>query len=370
VSFAKLGLSNADARKAWAERKAAALSVELQARGLGHIEPEDADVGDLIEGTLSLLERELRPATVVTYRRALDDFLAWTVERGVRRSRSLCASDLAHFRDWILKSRCRLVPVVGKNIGRGKYRPGKQPITTGGINVILRSVRAILSRLADRGALLFTPDDVRKKLPLVRVDCPEKRVLDSDSVRKVLTAAIDDPDPDAAPFTAGLLLGGFRFSELATLDSSSLNPETAAVRLASSATKGRQPRVIDLHVAPTLGKILGRSKNGPVFPGFTRDRAKKLLGRLKRRAKLRFNWQALRRTCGSFMACAHFGGVYVAAARLGHGFQVAEKHYLRRVAVPPDAKSLEEAMDAVDLFEQIADHAEIGGKVVHLEVAG
>jgi integrase len=164
-----------------------------------------------------------------------------------------------------------------------------------------------------------------------------------------------------APLVAAATLTGMRFSELVDLDWRQVDLDASGhdgtpvgeIRL-TSATKTRRARLVGLEVCPTLRALLDlmhdkRSK-GLVF-GLKEDEAKAAARRLVAEydAPDSFNWQALRRTAGTFLTNAP--GIYGAASayhsakQLGHSVQVAEKHYVGVVrGIPAEAKTLEAAM--------------------------
>ena len=94
---------------------------------------------------------------------------------------------------------------------------------------------------------------------------------------------------------------------------------------------------------------LATGGKGNVF-GLTRGTAEAARKRLHEYgAPDAFNWQALRRTCGTYLTNAPgiFGGAsaYRSASQLGHSVQVAEKHYVGVArGIRPDARTLEAAM--------------------------
>lgn len=355
VSFRRLGITNADGRAAWAKRKAETLTDERKKQAETNVSfNPDAETSELVAGALAVLSCTVRPATLAAYKRGTDALLSWTAETGLNRAGSLTQAALTMFPDWLLTARKKQVPVGGKDVGRGKFRPSDQPLSPGGVNVLLRGVRVVLTWLAKRSQLALSVQEVRDALDLCPVGQRDVNVLDAAQVKKVLNAAMADTDPDAADFCAALLLSGCRFSEMAKLDGDDVNKPTEIIRL-TSATKSGNSRVVDLRVSPSLLTLLARRSPSAIFPGLTKDRAKRVLRRLNRRSRVKFSWHDLRRTCGSFLACAPFGGAYVAAARLGHGVQVAERHYLRRVFVEPEARTIEQAMGCEDLFERIAE---------------
>jgi integrase len=59
----------------------------------------------------------------------------------------------------------------------------------------------------------------------------------------------------------------------------------------------------------------------------------------------RFSWHTLRRTCATFMACTPQIGPWSATKQLGHrSMSTTEKHYLGRIKINSEAKTLEAAM--------------------------
>lgn len=73
-----------------------------------------------------------------------------------------------------------------------------------------------------------------------------------------------------------------------------------------------------------------------------------------------FEWQALRRTCGTFLTNAPgiFGAAsaYRSARQLGHSVAVAERHYLGlERGIPREARTLEQAMQIEAEVQQILD---------------
>jgi len=245
------------------------------------------------------------------------------------------------------------VPIAGGK--RGAWGEGKDPLKPGAANVVLSSVRAVLAELAKRSLIPMKKADVHEHLCNYRVDPREVRVLKPGEIKKLLNAALKDNDPDVPQLVAALLLSGCRIGEALQLRATDVNHETGVIRIAGTATKTRMPRTIDLARTPVLAALLKRRGTGPLFT-ITRDRAKSIQSRLIRRAQLGFkwSWHTLRKTCGAYLACGPWGA-YAAAATLGHGVQVSERHYLRAVRVPQDATTIEQAMGCEDLFERIAE---------------
>lgn len=110
-------------------------------------------------------------------------------------------------------------------------------------------------------------------------------------------------------------------------------------------------RTIDLSVSSTL---MARAKEwsereGRLFP-VTEGVVEASLRRIiKLHGAPKYGWHALRRTCGTYLANAPgiwgAASVFVTSKQLGHNVEVAQKHYLGRIKVKPDAKTIEEAME-------------------------
>jgi hypothetical protein len=110
---------------------------------------------------------------------------------------------------------------------------------------------------------------------------------------------------------------------------------------------------VSLEVSPALAALLAglapaEQRKGPVWK-LTGDQVKASAKRLDRYgAPAGWTWQALRRTCGTYLTNAPgiFGAAsaYRSARQLGHSVQIAERHYLGVVKVPKEATTLEAAM--------------------------
>ena len=100
---------------------------------------------------------------------------------------------------------------------------------------------------------------------------------------------------------------------------------------------------------------------GSVF-GITRGEAKAAEKRLIREygAPAGSGWQALRRSCGTYLTNAPgiFGAAsaYRSAKQLGHSVQVAEKHYVDVArGIARDARTLEAAMQIATQVQSVID---------------
>lgn len=110
------------------------------------------------------------------------------------------------------------------------------------------------------------------------------------------------------PLLTFVLLTGMPLNEAVTLTWEQVDLEANEIYLRGASTKTKQARTIDLSVSPALVAMLAKMKpdeaTGSVF-GLTRDDAMAAGKRLHRyRAPATFTWQALRRTCGPYLANA------------------------------------------------------------------
>ncbi|HEX5656454.1 MAG TPA: tyrosine-type recombinase/integrase [Polyangiales bacterium] len=131
--------------------------------------------------------------------------------------------------------------------------------------------------------------------------------------------------------------------------------QVGEVHLRGSNTKTRRARTIDLAVSPALHELLGVMHDavggkGRVFE-LTRSTAEAAANRMRDEygAPAAFTWQALRRTCGTYLTNAPsiFGAasIHRSSRQLGHSTQVAERHYLGTFrGIPREARTVEAAM--------------------------
>ena len=126
-------------------------------------------------------------------------------------------------------------------------------------------------------------------------------------------------------------------------------------------------RRIPLDITPMLRQLLSALKlqshssefvfghQAPLGRDVAEHARKRLMARY---GAPRFTWQELRRTCGTYLTCAPgiYGGAsaFLAAKRLGHSVQVAERHYYGAEGnIPATARTLGEAMDVTEQLQRI-----------------
>jgi integrase len=374
-------LTTAEARRDWAVRKAKTLGKRRMDLEAGASRNTGTALFDAI-GKYYEDHPHLREATRATYKAATDKFLEWAGKVGLHGADDVTAARLVAFKAVVVKEPKR-------KHARGKKR-GKQENTTEQrspytINRELQSVQNVLGYLR-RLALLprITSDDLRdglKHLPTgsARIDYRKPAEL-----QRLLKAALrhDEDTFDATreelaglrpkgttprytpigPFVAAALLTGMRFDELLTLTWKHVDLEAldhdgkpvGEIHL-TAATKTHRARTVGLEVSPGLRALLAAMKlrsggKGSVF-NLTRGEAVAAEKRLRGEygAPAGCGWQALRRTCGTYLTNAPgiFGAAsaYRSAKQLGHSVAVAEKHYVDVArGIQKDARTLEAAM--------------------------
>lgn len=325
---------------------------------------------------------QLRPTTLRAYQDATGKLLAWAERAKVRTVDDLTRPRLMAFRE-------QLVNEPKHSAARGKGRHGqhrrlKERRAPSTVNRELRATRTVLGYLLDADLFAnLTQDDLRRALK--RLPAPVDRLdyLKPKQLQKLLQAAQrHDAEVFAetreehigrrlagttaryepiGPFVAFCLLTGMRFGEAIGLnwkqvDLESLDGTGSRVGevYVTSESKTAKARTVGLEVSPMLRKILAAQKlktggKGSVF-GLNRGTAEAARKRLyEYGAPDSFNWQALRRTAGTFLTNSPgiFGGAsaYRSARQLGHSVQVSERHYAGLMrGISPDARSLEAAM--------------------------
>lgn len=380
VALEPLAARTAESRRAWAVAKSKALQRRM-----------DLDAGALpTTGTAlgAALARyfedhpQIRERTRLVYRRAADKLEAWAVRAGVRSADDLTGPRLVAFRASLVKAPLPAMVKGGKRGQRAAVERQRAPNT---VNRELRSIGTVLGYLRRLGLLpRLSGDDLRdglKKLPVVveQVDYLQpadlralfEACLRHDAERFAATrdehAGLRPPGSTArfepvAPFVAFVLLTGMRFSEALEVEWSQVNLDAldrdgarvGEIRLSAASTKTKRGRTVGLEVSPGLVTLLEALRpekpTGKVFEA-TADAYRAAERRLRRdfEAPAAFGWQALRRTCGTFLTNAPgiFGAssAYRSAKQLGHSVAVAERHYLDVArGIPREARTLDAAM--------------------------
>jgi len=318
----------------------------------------------------------LRKRTLEIYQLHAEEFIAWADSAGIRKSDDLTRAHLVAFQAARAGLR-KHVSSSGKKGAKTQTKTLRSPAT---INIELRAVRTILGYLRRLGLTVrLQSDDLTDGLKRVPASHDAPEFLRPPDIRKLLLAcqahdaetfkatreehAGKSPKGSTpryepiAPLVVVALLSGMRYGELLGLDWSEVDLDEGEIRLTSK-TKTKRARTVDLSLSPVLVEILGAQapkaeRKGPVWK-LTGDEVKAAAKRLtsKYGAPGFWNWQALRRTCGTYLTNAPgiFGAAsaYRSARQLGHSVQVAERHYLGVVKVAKEAGTVEAAMQVED----------------------
>lgn len=421
VSLDALGLSTAEARRAWAIDKAQALAERRAALASGAPLKTETTFAVATDRYFAAAGARLRPVTRKGYERAVALLVEWAERRGLRYVEQLTPPLLATFHEE-MSARSKLAPV--RNGRRGEWAASGKRLSSTSINNRLRPIKTVLAHWRKLG---LTPhldsDAIKDNLSALRGERPVVSFLRPTELRALLRAALRHDgetfgitreerggaleyarrraatearaagltvvlpvggtrryDP-AAPFVLFVLLSGMRLSEATGLRWSAVNLDArdehgapaGEITLTPEDTKTKHGRIVDLAPCPTLRRLLAVMKlragdAEQVFPGWNADTAGNAAARLVGRgAPEALTWQALRRTCGTFLTNAPgiFGAAsaYRSARQLGHSVQVAERHYLGLVrGIPRDVTTLEHAMGIADLAELVIRSA--GGELV------
>jgi integrase len=397
-------LSTEEGRREWAIRKSKALAKRRMDLEAGAPRATGTKLSDAVDRYFKA-HAQLRPRTRAIYRSAADKLLAWAGRAGVETADGLTRAQLLAFRETLVRAPKR-APVVGGK--RGVHRSTGGPRTPRAVNHDLGAVRTVLGYLRDLDLLPRLSDsDLRRALKRLSTTSERLDYLKPQQCQKLLEAALRhdaktlvfnreeeqeqrriarrqrltrkeqaERVPSGttpryepiAPFIAFVLLTGCRLGEALALDWKQVDLDAldhegrkvGEVHLAGAGTKTRIARTVGLEVSPALKKLLAAMHlagggKGSVFrlsKGAAEAAAKRL--RSEYGAPEAFTWQALRRTCGTFLTNAPgiFGAAsaYRSAKQLGHSVQIAEKHYLGLVrGIPRDARTVEAAMQLEDL---------------------
>jgi integrase len=385
------GLPTAETRRDWAIRRSKALARRRMELESGAPRATGTTMADAVAQYFKA-HPELRPRTLSTYRVAADKLIRWASRAGVRTADDLTRAKLMDFRAHLVAERKRVAAPGSK---RGTSKASTEPRSAHTVNRELRSARTILGHLRKRDLLpRLTSDDLRDALERMAVTTERVDYLKPADLRRLLQAALrhdadthqitreehkglrpvgTTPKYDAvAPFVACVLLTGMRLGEAVSLEWKQVDLDAldhdgnpvGEIHL-TGATKTKRARTIDLDVSPALRRLLAALKlatggKGRVFGHLTEGTVNAARKRLQADygAPDGFGWQALRRTCGTYLTNAPgiFGAAsaYRSARQLGHSVQVAERHYLGLArGIPREARDLETAMQVADLMREI-----------------
>jgi len=347
-------------------------------------------LADAIERFYTGHEAELRGRTHETYRLGTDRLLRWAADNSARTTDDLTRPKLMAFRVSVVAAPRQYSEVGVKQGGKTSNGERRSAAT---INKELRATKRVLGYLIDLdmfSRLQF--DDLRRALKPVQEVTERKDFLRGPQLRKLLEAcerhdadvyAMTRQEKDAglakgntprhepiSAFVLFVLLTGMRLSEAIDLQWKNVDLDGHEVRLPGSTNKTKRGRTVDLEVSPALRKLLVAQRlktggKGSVW-NISKDSAIKSMRRLRKTygAPAVFNYQALRRTCGTFLTCSPsiYGAAsaFLSAKQLGHSVLVAEKNYVGALRkIPADAKDLEHAMKIDGLVGEVIDRVAV-----------
>lgn len=377
-------LTTAEQREKWARNKARTLADRRTDIALGAPRATGSTLADVI-GEYYKAHPKLRPRTVLAYKGATNKLVTWAEREKLTGADDLTRAGLLQFRASLQHDPKHARAAGGK---RGEVAATDKLRSAHSINRELRSVRTVLGWLVDADKFpKLKHDDLRRALKRTQVTRERIQYLKPHELQKLLEGALrHDADtytetrnehagkrakgttPKYTPiaaFTACVLLTGMRLGEAVALEWRQVDLDAlddkgrkvGEIHLEAETIKTKMHRDIDLSVSPALRKLLaalhlktGAPSAGLVF-GLSRGEAETAGKRLRAEhgAPEAFTWQALRRTCGTYLTNAPgiFGAAsaYRSARQLGHSVQVAERHYLGLVrGIPREAHTLEAAM--------------------------
>jgi integrase len=388
-------LTTNEARQEWAVRKSRAIAkrrVELES---GAVRATGTKLSDALTKFFKANAR-LRAGTIDNYQRVADKFEAWATRERILSCDELTRPLLADFRTALINEKRR---VHSAGTTRREVRETADPRSAHTVNADLRKIGTVLRYLVELDLFpKLNEGDLRRALKKIPATTERAEYLRPTDCQALLEAALrHDAETFAstreehaglrpsgttprydpiAPFVAFVLLTGCRFGEALSVtwkqvDLDALDGEGQAVgeiHLRGADTKTKQARTLDLTVSPALRDLLAGMRDasdgtGRVFE-LTRPQAEAAAKRLRKEygAPEGFTWQALRRTCGTYLTNAPgiFGAAsaYRSAKQLGHSVQVAERSYLGlERGISRDARTLEAAMQIGDLVARMSVRA-------------
>jgi len=303
-----------------------------------------------------------RERTRETYREGTDRFLRWAEENRVQTCDDLTRGRVIAFREWLL-AEANSASTFNKWIRAVKRMLGYWIDADLAPKLDYADLKRIKQeQTATELREFLSPAKVRKLLQA----CERHDGATYTLTRREKTAELSAGTPRYQPiggFALFALLSGCRLGEALGLDWKDVDLEaldhsgkpTGQFQIRAAASKTRKPRTVSLNVSPVLRRLMAAQKlrtggRGKVWD-VTEDEAKGALKRLRKdfAAPASFTWQALRRTCSTFLVNSPgiFGGAsaYMAAKQLGHGTDVMEKNYAGLVhGIDPSLRDLESVL--------------------------
>ena len=189
----------------------------------------------------------------------------------------------------------------------------------------------------------WTSTNPAREVKIDRGEIPPPEILTVDDCEKLLHAAEKHKTGLLVPYVAVCLIGGLRPDEAKRLTWQQVNLADKEIRLESTQTKTKKPRVVTIH--PTLAQWLKRYQGKTFFPVNWRkefDAVKEAAGFTGEKnpdgtdAGIPFPHDVMRHTAVSyfFRDCGSYG---LAAEQFGNSEAIIKKHYQGRVS-SADAK--------------------------------
>jgi integrase len=297
--------------------------------------------------------------TATEYRAGADAFLAWCDAENLTQVRQLTVAKLIGFPEWCAAMKRQSRKHGGK---RGEMQMTDQTISRWTANKHIGSMKTVLNHLRRKGVVRLTSDEIADALRKLKAPQELKPFLRPQQIRRLLDACAehdaltfkldrkkntDTPRyPAIREFVEFMLFTGARLDEALKLLGSDVHAEQHEIHVRAEIAKWDLARIIDLSFSETLMRLAKKMGQRERLFALTEGQAEAALRRIIKSHKApKFSWHTLRRTCGTFMACTPQIGPWSATKQLGHrSMATTEKHYLGRIKIKPEVKTLEQAM--------------------------
>jgi len=322
-----------------------------------------------------------RERTRETYREGTDRFLRWAEENRVQTCDDLTRGRVIAFRESLLA----------------------EDVAAATCNKWIRSTKRMLAYWVDADLCPKLDHADLKRIKQEPTATELREFLSPAKVRKLLqacerhdgatytltrrekTAGLRAGTPRYQPisgFALFVLLTGCRLNEAVRLDWKDVDLDaldhsgkpTGQFQIRGSNSKTGKPRTVSLSISPALRRLMAAQRlrtggrRGKVW-AVTEDEAKGAMKRLRKEygAPASFTWQALRRTCSTYLVNSPgvFGAAsaYMAARQLGHGVDVMEKNYAGLVhGIDPSLRDLESVLGIKEHATRIVKQVSGGSK--------
>ena len=321
-----------------------------------------------------------RERTRETYREGTDRFLRWADESRVQTCDDVARGQVIAFREWLLSED------VSRATFNKRLRAVKRMLAYWiDADLCPKLDHADLKRIKQEDA----PTELREFLTPAKVGklleaCERHDAATYSMTRREKAEGTKAGTPRYQPisgFALFVLLTGCRLNEAVGLDWQNVDLDAldhsgkpvGQFHIRGADSKTKKPRTVSLGVSPALRRLMAAQKlrtggRGKVW-AVTEDGAIKAMRRLRKTygAPASFTWQALRRTCSTFLVNSPgiFGGAsaYMAAKQLGHGVKVMETNYAGLVhGIDPGLRNLESVLGIKEHAARIVKQVSGGSK--------